>query len=96
MRYRLLALDLDGTLLDPYGALTPGVKGAVTSAVDRGLRVVICTGRRFRGARPMAEALGLMGPVVAHNGVLVKRADTGETLHANYMPAALVRDAVEL
>jgi hydroxymethylpyrimidine pyrophosphatase-like HAD family hydrolase len=41
MRYQLLALDVDGTLLDPIGALRPTVRQAVLDAQARGLKVVI-------------------------------------------------------
>jgi hypothetical protein len=96
MRYRLLALDLDGTLLDPYGALGEGVRGAVASARRRGLRVVLCTGRRFRSARPLAVALGLEGEIVVHNGALVKDISTGETRHGNYLAADLYAEVLAL
>ena len=66
MPYRLLALDVDGTLLDPSGALRPAVRDAVIAVQQRGLRVVLCTGRRFRTARPLAQALQLDTPLVVH------------------------------
>jgi Cof subfamily protein (haloacid dehalogenase superfamily) len=87
MPIRLLALDLDGTVLDPYGDLTDGVREAVGAARRRGLWVVLCTGRRFRTARPLARELGLSGPIVVNNGVLVKDLDTGETLDHRYLRA---------
>ncbi len=93
MSIRLLALDLDGTVLDPYGDLTHGVREAVGAARRRGLRVVLCTGRRFRTARPVARELGLSGPIVVNNGVLVKDLETGETLDHRYLRAE-ARDRV--
>ena len=89
MRYRLLALDLDGTTLDPYGNLTVGVRRAIAAAQQQGLRVVLCTGRRFPTALPFAESLGLDGPIVVNNGVLVKDIASGETLASRYLPPAL-------
>ena len=44
MHYRLLALDVDGTLLDPSGELRPIVRDTVLTVQQRGLRVVLCTG----------------------------------------------------
>ncbi len=96
MRYRLLALDLDGTLLDPYGNLSEGVKGAVGAARRRGLRVVVCTGRRFRTALPLALALELEGPLVVNNGALVKDIRSGETRHGNYLPGDLYGEVLSL
>src|SRR6185312_12931659 len=52
--YRLLALDVDGTLLDPNGRLRPRTAAAVARAAEAGIRPVLCTGRRYRRARPIA------------------------------------------
>ena len=100
MRYRLLALDLDGTALDPYGALTDGVKRAVDAALEREIRVVLCTGRRYRTALPLANELGLTGPIVVNNGVLVKDIESGRTEEHRYLPSdvqpevlSIIRDA---
>ena len=86
MTIRLVALDLDGTLLDPYGKLTPGVRGAVERLSRGELRVVLCTGRRFRTALPHAQALGLTGAIVVNNGAIVKDLATSETLQHAYLP----------
>jgi Cof subfamily protein (haloacid dehalogenase superfamily) len=96
MRYRLLALDVDGTLLDPAGALRPVVRDAVRAVQQRGLRVVLCTGRRFRTARPLAQDLQLDGPIVVHNGALVKDLASGQTLHHQYMPDTIYHQALAL
>jgi Cof subfamily protein (haloacid dehalogenase superfamily) len=84
-RVRLLALDLDGTLLGPRGRLAPRVRSAVAAARSAGLDVVVCTGRRYRTTRPHLEALELEGAAVVQNGVLVKLGGTGETLRARYL-----------
>jgi hypothetical protein len=87
-KIRLVALDLDGTLLDPYGKLTPTVRDAVTRVVRRSeLRVVLCTGRRYRTALPHARALELSGAIIVNNGALVKDIASGETLQHAYLPA---------
>ena len=100
MRYRLLALDLDGTALDPAGDLTDDVRDAVAAARASGLRVVLCTGRRFRTALPVAQELSLSGAIVVNNGVLVKDLASGRTLSHRYLSdgvsaevLALVREA---
>ena len=94
MRIELLALDLDGTALDPEGKLRPTVRDAVVSVRDRGVWVVLATGRRFRTALPAARDLGLCGPVVVNNGVLVKDIDSAATLHQRYLPRELYAEMV--
>jgi Cof subfamily protein (haloacid dehalogenase superfamily) len=91
MPYRLLALDVDGTLLDPDGELRDTVRQAIMAAQQTGLRVILCTGRRFRSARPWAQELRLEGPIVVHNGALVKDVASAETLHCHPLPEALCR-----
>jgi len=85
MRYRLLALDIDGTTLDPDGEITESARKAVGEALRSDLRVVLCTGRRYRSTLPIARSLGLAGPVVVHNGALVKETTRGRTLEATYL-----------
>ena len=86
MSYRILALDIDGTILDPYGKLPMAVRDAVAAARRRGLWVVLCTGRRFRTALPWALELELEGSIVVNNGTLVKDIQSGETLRHVYLP----------
>jgi Cof subfamily protein (haloacid dehalogenase superfamily) len=85
---RLIALDLDGTLLNSRGELSARNREAIAAARGRGARVALVTGRRFRDARPVALELGLDVPVIAHNGALTKHARTLETVAARLMPAA--------
>jgi len=96
MRIRLVALDLDGTLLDPRGLLGEDVREAVGRLQHANLRVVVCTGRRFRTALPVLERLGLTGAAVIHNGALVKDIASGKTLQHAYLPPALYPDVLEL
>lgn len=96
MPLRLVALDLDGTLLDPYGRMQEPVCDAVASLRRAGLEVVLCTGRRFRTALPMAQRLALDGPIVTNNGVLVKDIGTGKTLQHDYLAAGLFAEVLAL
>lgn len=96
-RLRLLALDVDGTLTDPDGRLRPRVAASVGRARDAGLRVVLCTGRRYRTTLPLLQALGLdEGPVVLHNGVVVKDVASGETLAHRYLAEDLYARALAI
>jgi Cof subfamily protein (haloacid dehalogenase superfamily) len=96
MTIRLVALDLDGTLLDPYGKLTPAVRDAVARVAKRsGLRIALVTGRRFRTALPHAQALGLSGAIIVNNGAIVKDLASGETLQHAYLPAEAFGDVID-
>jgi Cof subfamily protein (haloacid dehalogenase superfamily) len=96
MSFRLLALDVDGTLLDPDGRLDAPARRAVAAARAAGLEVVLCTGRRFRTALPLLRELELEGSVVVNNGAVVKDVASGRTLHRAALSPARFRDALAL
>jgi Cof subfamily protein (haloacid dehalogenase superfamily) len=95
MPIRLLALDLDGTLLNSRGELSERNFNAIRQARVMGVSVAIVTGRRFRDARPLALQLGLDVPVISHNGALTKHATTLETVKALLMPLEAAREVIE-
>jgi Cof subfamily protein (haloacid dehalogenase superfamily) len=94
MPIRLIALDLDGTLLDSRGELSERNREALGAARARGVSIALVTGRRFRDARPLALALGLDVPLISHNGALTKHARTLETVSAVLMPVEAARAVV--
>jgi Cof subfamily protein (haloacid dehalogenase superfamily) len=79
-RFQILALDVDGTLLDGDGVLRPRTVDALARAARAGIQPVLCTGRRYRRARSIAEELGLDAPIVCNSGALVKRPSDHATL----------------
>jgi Cof subfamily protein (haloacid dehalogenase superfamily) len=80
-RPRLVASDLDGTLLGPDLVFSAAVRAGVAALLAAGVRVVVCTGRMFSSARPRAAELGLReGPIVCYGGALVADLATGEWL----------------
>ncbi len=89
-RYRILALDVDGTLLDRAGQLRPRTIEAVARAAAAGMRPVLCTGRRYRRALPVAERLGLGSPLVCNSGALVKDPEGHRTLWRADLDAGLL------
>jgi len=79
---KLIALDLDGTLLNSSLRLSEGNGEAVRRALDRGIKVVLATSRWFGLARRTADRLGIDTPLVCSNGALVRRpSDGSELLH---------------
>jgi hypothetical protein len=96
MPYRLLALDIDGTLLDEKGVLRDTTRRAVRGAAAAGMAVVLCSGRSFLQARPLADALDLAGPMVLVGGATSRHSGTGEVWHAERFDAAVAGRLVEL
>ena len=96
MAISLLALDLDGTLLNGRGQISDRNRTAIDKARARGVHVALVTGRRFRDSRPIALELGLDVPVIAHNGALTKHAETLETVSVLPLPLAAAREALRV
>jgi Cof subfamily protein (haloacid dehalogenase superfamily) len=79
-KYRLLAVDLDGTLISLDLRLDPRDVEAVRRAEAAGVRVVACTGRPFPGAIPWVRQLGLESPLICYQGAQVRTPDGGMLL----------------
>jgi hydroxymethylpyrimidine pyrophosphatase-like HAD family hydrolase len=73
-RPRLVALDIDGTLVDPDNNFSPAVEAAVHAVLDAGAHVVLSTGRGLTATRPLAERFALPKPyLVCSNGAVTVR-----------------------
>src|SRR3954470_23885923 len=69
---QLIAVDIDGTLLDGRGRLPQQHKDALIDAHERGIAVALVTGRSFHFARPVAELLPIPLTLIVNNGGVVK------------------------
>jgi len=90
MAIRLIALDIDGTLLDSSWKIPEANLTAVAEAVRRGIEVALVTGRRFDFAKPISAQLGCPITMVVNNGALVKSSD-GETRLRKLLSVAVAR-----
>jgi len=85
----LLAIDLDGTLVEPRAPVHPRVIAAVKRATATGIRATIVTGRMYVGARPFAELLDLDGPIICYQGAVIADARTGRFEREVPLPNAI-------
>jgi Cof subfamily protein (haloacid dehalogenase superfamily) len=83
---RLLATDIDGTLLNPQFQISEGDMAALRRAHAAGIEIVLVTGRRHSFALPIAKELGFDLWLISSNGA-VTRSLSGETFHRDLMPA---------
>lgn len=87
---RLLATDIDGTLLNPQFQISEGDLAALRQAHAAGIEIVLVTGRRHTFALPIAQQLGFDLWLISSNGA-VTRSLSGETFHRDLMPAETCR-----
>ena len=95
MPVRLIALDIDGTLLDENSRLPAINRNAVADAAERGIEIALVTGRRYDFATPIARQFPCPLTMIVNNGALVKSSD-GNTQLVHLLPrdiAARVLDA---
>lgn len=95
MTVRLIASDIDGTLLRDDGTMSARTVDALAAAEDAGLLVVLCTGRPPRWMKPIAEATGHHGLAVCANGAIVYDLHTEEVVERFPIDTGIARRLAE-
>lgn len=93
---RMLCLDLDGTLLTDEKTISKNNRRAVRAAYDRGLSIVLATGRQYRKAKEFAGMLDVPVTVIGNNGTSIRNPADDRRLHLNVMPDGLLREILTL
>ena len=91
MTVRLIATDLDGTLLDSASAITPRTRAALDAARARGIHVIPVTARQPIGLRAIAKDAGFEGWALCGNGAYATHLGDGRMLFAEELPSETVR-----
>ncbi|WP_368250546.1 Cof-type HAD-IIB family hydrolase [Enterococcus sp. 2201sp1_2201st1_B8_2201SCRN_220225] len=96
---KLIAIDLDGTLLNNKKEVSAANKAALAKAKEQGVKIVICTGRPLRAIRPYLKELNLEEPgdySITFNGGLVQANDTGEVMEKAALSFDQVKELLQL
>src|SRR5271169_1582056 len=88
--YRLLAIDVDGTLLNSSDDLTPATRAALRRTIAAGIHVVLATGRRYSHTLHLVEPLGISAALITASGALVKDPADHRTLHKTEFDAPVL------
>lgn len=91
---KLIAIDLDDTLLRNDLTISPRAKKAISRATAAGVAVTLATGRMYASALPFARELGLNLPLITYQGALVKYA-SGKVVYHMPLPLSLTRKLLE-
>ncbi|GFP74163.1 Cof-type HAD-IIB family hydrolase [Clostridium fungisolvens] len=81
MKYKLICLDMDGTLLSSPSTISEENRNAVLQAYNKGIKIAITTGRLFTSAKYYADLIGIKVPIVASNGAYVREKDREEVIY---------------
>lgn len=93
LQYRVIALDLDGTLTNNQKEVTAATKEALDNAMEQGARLVLASGRPVYGIVPVAKSLALDtkgGYILAYNGGQIIDCKTNEVLYSQYLPSDVI------
>ncbi|MHB8061125.1 MAG: Cof-type HAD-IIB family hydrolase [Ruminiclostridium sp.] len=83
--YKLVAIDLDGTLLDMNKEISNRNKRAIALAIEKGTKIVICSGRVFSGARIYAKQVMSKDPIIACNGAIISENINKKIIYSNIL-----------
>jgi len=93
MDYRLLALDLDGTLLNDEERISNSNIEWVRKASEKNVRIIVATGRSFNSAKQYLRIIDVPDPVIAFNGAVIQKGD--ETLRKITLKDELIQELVQ-
>ena len=96
MKYKLVAVDVDGTLLDSKSNLRTETMKAIQETIAAGVIFTICTGRPIQGVEPLIDKLGLDLPFIAYNGAMIAMGKSGKILYAQTMQGEDVKTVYEI
>ncbi|MBI2298049.1 MAG: HAD hydrolase family protein [Armatimonadetes bacterium] len=92
---RLIAVDLDGTLLTSARTLAPGGVAALRRAAERGVWVVVATARALDSAAPLCTVLGVRDPLICYSGAQTYACWDGPLWEERGLPPDLAADLAE-
>jgi len=94
MNYKLIALDLDGTLLDSNEKISEKNIECIKEASKKGVKIIITTGRSYLSAERFIEQIGVPDPVITYNGAII--GNTQNTMKTLTLNDSLISDVINL
>lgn len=94
-KIKLIALDIDGTLMNSQREISVANREAIRMAEAQGIPVILATGRMYRSARQFKDLFTTDLPVIAYNGAMIRNFEDGEILYQQNMPPGEVRPIYE-
>ena len=94
--YKMIAVDLDGTMLNSYGEVTENTKRVIKQTIQKGTDVVIASGRSIDSIKSIAEEVGSSKYMIAGNGAVVYDIKSGKILYEKYIPKAKALNIIKI
>lgn len=95
MKYKLVAIDLDGTIVHQDGAISSSDKRAIQHTIDRGMMVTFATGRMYQPSARFAQEVGINIPIICYLGALIREVWGGKVLWHKPLSLEIARRVIE-
>lgn len=96
MTYKLVCIDVDGTLLNSKHNITKRTKKVILKAHEQGVHIVISTGRMYTDAEYYSNLIGVKSPVIASNGAFIKEKDNDKVIYKDVLGESLSLEVLEI
>lgn len=94
--YKLIAVDLDGTMLNKYGLATEETKQAIKGAIETGTDVIIASGRPIHSIKTIANEIGSKNYFIAGNGALIYDIKKDEIIYEKFLNKQKVLEVAKI
>ena len=94
--YKLVAIDLDGTMLNTKGIVTKKTKEAIKKAIEKGTEIIIASGRNINSIRTIANEIGLKKYCISGNGAAIYDLQNDKIIYKKYMLKNEVLKAIKV
>ena len=94
--YKFVAIDLDGTMLNHYGEISEKTKEIVKKCIEKGIEIVLASGRPIDSMKTIAEELGIKGYFIAGNGALVYDIKNDKVIYENCIKKEKVLEIIKI
>ena len=94
--YKLVAIDLDGTMLNSYGMVTESTKQVIKNTINKGIEVIIASGRPIASIKTIAKEIGSENYFIAGNGALIYDIKKDEIIYEKFMNKQKVLEIIKI
>lgn len=94
--YKLVAVDLDGTMLNQYGKVTENTKNVIRNTIEKGIDVIIASGRPIDSIQTIAKEIGSEKYFIAGNGALVYDIQKEKIIYDKFLPKSKALEIIKL
>jgi Cof subfamily protein (haloacid dehalogenase superfamily) len=96
LKYKMLVTDMDYTLLNKDKDVSERNKKALKAAIDKGVHVIVATGRIYTSALYYARLLGISTPIIASNGAIIREEHTDNTMYQCLLSEVAIKEMIRL